>query len=503
MGKQMQRACVTLDTRSFFQALFFCAMASFLIGSTNFALPGVFSWHDEQRLAEACLLVWLFMLSIAIAYRQRHQSDLFSLISFPVLIGLILFTVLGACSAALAQFTHWAFLEWAWLLALLLGAFLIANLRFAANTSFDHIVLAIVGLTCVIYLVNALAIYVALLKGELPDARALFYGFSNLRFFGQFQTLTLPLLALPIFFSRTTLQKTGAFALLSAWWMLSFASGTRGTWLGVLLAWIVVWVVVRNAGRVWARLQVYGAVIGLALYGFLFGGKDGGLFDRLSDIGLSRRDVLWGRAWEAIQAHPLLGVGPMHLATQPHEVGAHPHNAVLQIAAEWGVPALLLILGILLWGLFRFAQHLHAQDMLQNRPHDQQQNATQGAQPDLQEKQVSQSLMLQTALFAALLAAATQSLVDGVIVMPYTQTVLMLLAGWSMGLYYSTQKNADIIKPNCARTISLILAAILVLGVIAWTMFPTALHLGERERSFHVKPGGVYLPRFWRQGWID
>lgn len=41
------------------------------------------------------------------------------------------------------------------------------------------------------------------------------------------------------------------------------------------------------------------------------------------------------------------------------------------------------------------------------------------------------------------------------------------------------------------------------LGVIAYTMFPTILHLGERERAFHVGPGGVYLPRFWHQGWID
>lgn len=493
MRLSAQISHASYDKPSFLRGLFFCLLALFLIGATNFVLPGVFSWHDEQRLAEAGFLVSLLALSIALAYRQRKHGDLFSLLPLPVLVGLTLFAALGACSAAIAQFPHWAFLEWAWLLALLLGTFFIANMRFDAEASFDRTLLAIVVLTCVIYLVNVLTIYASMLTGKSLVTRALFYGFSNLRFFGQFQTLTLPLLALPIFFSRTLLQKTGAFVLFGMWWMLSFASGTRGTWLGMSVALLVIWFVSPHAGRAWIRLQAWGLVIGVALYGLLFfvipglaskGSGTGGLIDRLPDIaGLSRRDVLWGRAWEAIQAHPWLGIGPMHLATQPHEVGAHPHNAVLQIAAEWGVPALLLILGILSWGLFRFAQRLHQQ----------------GAQ----ETQISESSMLQTALFAAMLAAATQSLVDGVIVMPYTQTVLMLLAGWSLGLYYKSGRNAEAIKPNRGRTIGMLLAAIMLLGVIAYTMFPTVLHLGERERAFYVQPGGVYLPRFWRQGWID
>ena len=52
---------------------------------------------------------------------------------------------------------------------------------------------------------------------------------------------------------------------------------------------------------------------------------------------------LWRISVESALAHPLLGVGPMHFAYVDNGDGAHPHNFWLQLAAESGVPAALLI----------------------------------------------------------------------------------------------------------------------------------------------------------------
>lgn len=58
----------------------------------------------------------------------------------------------------------------------------------------------------------------------------------------------------------------------------------------------------------------------------------------------SSRTVLWWRAWELVAAHPFLGVGPLHFAHDSAALNlpAHPHNWVMQIGAEWGLPALLV-----------------------------------------------------------------------------------------------------------------------------------------------------------------
>lgn len=486
MSKKILNRCrytVVLSTHYWFYYI----LAIYLIVTTSFSFSGNLNWHDEQRLGAALLLLLLFLGWGCAQIHSRLQGIFFSFIPSSVIASLIFFAFLGAISAAMSQFPRWAFLEVAWLLALMAGILFIANLRFDAGEVFDRIVFAIVVASCLLYLLNFFAVYATLFAGIPLIAWDMFHGFSNPRFFGQFQTMTLPFLALLVFYAKTIMHKIGAFALLGAWWMLSFASGTRGTWLSMLVALVMVSIVGKTAGRLWTRLQIYGVVIGLALYSFLFYvvpdllGTKGLLINRLPNItGLSLRDVLWSRAWDMILTNPLLGVGPMNFATQPNGIGAHPHNSVLQIAAEWGIPALSLAGGVILLGFFRLAQYLGKY-----------------------EQQVSSQIMLPIALFGALIAAATQSLVDGIIVMPYSQILLILLYGWSIGWYYTSGSQVSTVRACSFRIIGMALTSVLLLVVIACTAFPEAMHLQQREQEFKMKHGDYFLPRFWRQGWID
>lgn len=459
-------------------------VAAFLIGTANFDLFGNYNWHNQQRIAEGGFLILLAAVWGMMQTRSGHENRPASALPQYLAWGFILFAAAGAVSALLAQYPRWALLEWSLILSLLLGMLFVAHIRTAAGEQFDHIVLTIVAAACLIYLVGFLAAYAATLAGAPLNAWELFHGFSNVRFFGQFQTMTLPLLALLVYYAKSMPQRTGAFALLACWWMLAFVSGTRGTWLGMLAAAALIGMAGWRPGRAWLRWQAGGAVIGLALYALLFyavpywTGNAGLLIDRLPDItGLSKREVIWAQAWEMVKQHPLLGVGPIHFAATPNGVGAHPHNSILQLAAEWGIPAMLLMVGFAVYGLIGFAAGIHRQNRSADRPP-----------------------MLQIALFAALIAAATQSLVDGVIVIPYTQTVLMLIAGWALGMHLSATAPVRQLTPAAVGTLAVV--ATLLLTILVYLTLPQIAGLDAREAAYARQHGSHFLPRFWRQGWI-
>ena len=84
----------------------------------------------------------------------------------------------------------------------------------------------------------------------------------------------------------------------------------------------------------------------------------------LKSIGLLDSDgrlQLWQIAWHSIQTHPWFGVGPGHFAVvaYPTEtLHAHPHNAWIKMACEWGIPAALLMSLVWLWAAIAWFRKL-------------------------------------------------------------------------------------------------------------------------------------------------
>ena len=121
--------------------------------------------------------------------------------------------------------------------------------------------------------------------------------------------------------------------------MLLFTSGGRGTVFGFLIASLAVAVLFRKDAVRWLGLQVSAAAVGGILYGVLYYATAARSLLHRSPTSDSGRFEYWGFALEQIQSAPVLGVGPMHYAVYPESMGGHPHNAVLQFAAEWGLIA--------------------------------------------------------------------------------------------------------------------------------------------------------------------
>ncbi|MBS2057365.1 pilus assembly protein [Pseudomonas aeruginosa] len=420
------------------------------------------NWHDQQRILQLVVL---------------SGSSLLLLFSFPlpfarrmVQVTLLVILGLGSVSAFLSANPSWAFKEWSVFAGLMLFSFNIsASPEWVRRIALWGLVV-LGGFFCYQFLLSYLAAFVSGLRELNP--RVLLSGFSNVRTMGQFQAMLLPLMAALGLY----LRETGRFRLsrlvmllLAIQWCISFALAGRGLWLGFAVAHLALcWI--GPVGRRFLIVQLSAVFVGLALYFLLMValptwlGIDMTLMSGMRS-GLSLRDVLWRDAWGMFVAHPLLGVGPMHFSAVPNSVGAHPHQMLLQWFAEWGGVAGLLVVGLMILGLLRGARYLR-----------------------------EQGDSMDAGLWLALVSVLAQ--VDGVFVMPFTQTVLALLVGIAMARWSKPVAPSPAQRWLCR---GLAVVVIVVLGRVLLLEVPGLTAAEERYLEIH---GGGEAPRFWIQGWI-
>ncbi len=470
----------------------FVAIAAYLILLPTVGIKPDLLWHDDQRLAQIALLV-MIAANAALGFTPARRFMVvpgWAFISTRTQFVLLAAFVLGAVSSALAPVPRWAAIEWSMMVLLMALGVSVAALRRKLGDKFDRLLLGVLLFTATAFVLKVFAAYTAAIVERLPiHIWWLLDGFSNPRFFGHFQTMTLPLLVLPaMFWAKTPLSRISLALLPALWWMLSIASGTRGTWLAMMAACAVVLVCVRHKGYHWLKWQLGTFLAGLAAYGLFFFVVPG-LFsvqtdtvNRLPDIAnLAFRDVLWKSAFEHVVAHPILGIGPMHFAYYPNAVAAHPHMSLLQWAAEWGLPSALLVLGVVLHAGMSYVRQLRA-----TAPEDG-----------------TGAYTLRLGLLASLCAAAAQSLVDGVIVMPYSQTLLAVICGWALAIHQCSSPSPNRIDWAAERigmAIILLSIALLLGGV-----FPEIRAIASKEGAFNasvIQEQVLLRPRFWSQGWI-
>jgi O-antigen ligase len=436
--------------------------------------------HDWQRLMQVALAV----VACSFCFMRVLKRDAFLLYVMPNKLCVSIF-VLGMFSSLLSQHLSWAFAELSVLIVSCVISLALCRCRFAGGPKLDKLFSTFVLILC---LVKSFQFFVSLVAAFLSasaviDVDLLLEGFSNKRHYGQFQTFTLPLLALPLLLdsSRRSL-KLCVFSLLACWWMIAIAGGTRGTWLGMGCAASVICFCGPYARR-WVCWQLTAIVAGLTLFWCLFSllpsylGIEVANFagDRLT-TSLSARDVIWHQALQMILERPLLGFGPMHFANIFNSVAAHPHQAILQWASEWGVPSTLLVGGLAAHGLIA-TLILIRKKAASSEPID----------------------LLRICLFASLLAALAQSMVDGVIVMPYSQLWMAIVVGWLMGIHVwsvSPESSGPFLRWGWLATM------VLALGFLVYIVARDFPHLDEREQRFAHDFGGRFQPRFWQQGVI-
>ena len=437
------------------------------------------NWHDQQRIFQAFLLVASFILLLS-------SPNLFSrsLRGFWVVV-IVCFFLVGIASAARSSYPSWSWLEVSWF-AGGLGLFLcVASLsadKFCSSKAWAYRVLTSFGVLYSIKLMLFLASIYS--SGAVMNSREMIDGFSNSRFFGQFSTLSFPLMVALAADSKVGYKRFALIACSSAMVFAMLASQTRGTFYG-LLAGLVSLALTAGARGSWFRLFTLAAVLGSFFYLsiVLFPGWMGwvdvsGMEFRLDNFGLSGRAQLWAQAVAMVKENLLLGSGPMVFAAIHHRLGAHPHSSLAQIASEWGLLAVLCGVGLVLRSLWVLAQKVRG------TPQDP----------------IGQGLLV------ALVSSLVQSLVDGVLVMPLSQTMLVVTAGWAYAWVHlhGPVGNGSVgnkWRLGVTRAVALI---VFVVGVSSFYLASQAEGNGFFDRARCLDwTSGVLKPRFWECGWIS
>jgi O-antigen ligase len=319
-----------------------------------------------------------------------------------------------------------------------------------------------------------------------------FVGYDNYRFFNHVQSAAVPLaiLAMTVAPGRSWLRGVAWFSAIGGFALLFTAAG-RGTMVGIAVGAVAIFALFERASFATLRNLAIATVLGLALFALLFWVlplltgmtpvfSEGYYGARLDSV--QARFFLWRIAQSYIEQSPWLGIGPMHYAHFLNPEAAHPHNIYLQIAAEWGVPMLLLVAGLGVLALRKLA--LAVRQCSDTRQRD-----------------------CGIGLFLACVAIAVDGLFSGNFVMPVSQVWIAFTFGWAMA--WTTGQSAtgrSVVAESSGQTSIKRIAASALLASqlwLVWSVWPEVSHMDEYvEKAMARFSGAAMNPRFWSYGWF-
>jgi O-antigen ligase len=450
------------------------------------------SGHDDQR----CVQLLLLALLVPFMLLRTGIADQIAWMGRPAQTCIGAFFALGAISALGAFSLRHAVYEWSMLLLLLLvAALLAAELARAGNAGLQTALRWVLAIGILYTLRIAVWYGASLASGITIHPYELTVGFSNVRFFNHVQTVLLPLAVLLYMQAhKGSFWRRASFVLAACWWALLFVTQARASILGLGAGCVFAFAVRRGDARSFLKAMALTALAGVAVYVLVFmllpllAGLHA--FSSATDVvqrtaadPTSRRNLLWELALKLIAAHPLLGVGPHHFAHEGVSLswGAHPHNFVMQIGAEWGLPALLCLLGAISIGmraLIRSGNRIAPADLC---------------------GQQTLTVMLATGI-----AILVDGLFSGVIVMPQSQMAIVLYLGCAAGWVRSLDKGAAPGAGKPLRWLSSGLAVVALCG-LAYAVAPSvaehATHAALTPAEKAANPS-THWPRIWEAGYF-
>lgn len=431
------------------------------------------NFHDDKRLIELLLIIFLLLYNI-IFINKTLSFNLKKPISYCIYL-LIIFAI---ASSYLAYSPRHALIEISLFAGLIYLTLFVANLYYETDRllvqKIIYVFWASVSLCMFSFYVGYIAATISYTPLTWP---APLTGFTNIRSFNQFQLWTLGLITLPLLtvdFKNANTRKWLHLAL-ACWWILLFYSASRGAILSLSLGIFITAMIYRKLAWPFIRLQLAYIAAGFLGYHVLFQlipylRGSAIVTETVMRDSTSDRLELWSQCLNLIQNHPVFGVGPMHFAWYSN-TNAHPHNSVLQIMAEWGLPAALLILAITGYGLICWLKKFNISNLLHKSRLD---------------------CNLAIALFFSVVTSFVYSLVDGVIVMPISQVLMFTIIGLMIG-YYSKDHVTEVKR----KSIFIPIFAGITLAALIWSTLPEILQSasGDPKRfSMNYSAAG---PRFW------
>jgi O-antigen ligase len=446
-------------------------------------MPGIAPLlYDDARCLELSALALLFIALVASTVRDAVTMAWLSLPKLARILLLVLFAG-GALSAAFSKAAHFGSMEVA-LTVQLVMLVLITSAAVRENTDQADKLLSVAifagAALCVLKFWVIYLLFAA--EGKAFTWDSPFLDFANVRFFSQYQAYTLLLVILP-----GITRGLGKYArwltlfVAANFWALHWMVGTRAAWIGLIVGASVVAVFARQHRRLWLREQSLVGLAGGAI--FLAHSAVVEMLPKLVPVpgiqsivargsdSINERLDLARNAVRFMMQHPLTGVGPGQFGLQDYSTfAAHPHNVPLQLLSEYGLPAGLAGIALLLMlALFALKSLRTA---------------------------AGQSSFVQVTLAAALAMGLTDSLFSGNLIMPHSQMLFAVLAGWIIGR--TRRAPSGIYEKSAAfRTQRFAIVSIAILAATTTTIIGLEYLPIARDLPVWLP---TWNPHFWQYG---
>jgi putative inorganic carbon (hco3(-)) transporter len=435
--------------------------------------------HDGQRLVSSVLIA--ITLSVRLWFVK---------LSVKLHLGMVVGFLWGIGAVCLSPMPFWSSLEFAMLFSVVL---LCISLFPRVNTATIRQLTVIFTMVQAFYLSQNLTYYIAtMLTSDKLVPYTLATGFSNIRFYGQFLIWTVPfILGVLATYPSLAYRNVIVFVLMLDW-AYQFLTGTRAFVLAMVTSAIFVWYFTRDTKHLWKQYTKWlliSAVGGFAAYSLmlfvipnLFGVNVDIALDysaRRNMLDSSGRIHLWQESFRLMCEHPWLGAGPMMTAMLVDlKTSAHPHNFVVQLLAEWGIPFTCVFLIFITVGFARWIKLIDINRI--------------------------ERVPLALPVVSALSAGIAAGFVDGLIVMPVSLVYMTIVIGLLAGLWRTwTPLDTRISFPKWL--IPLFAAPVIYVAVYTvnmWSSRNVVIELRQPISGNGYKMIQDDNPRFWVEGHI-
>lgn len=426
------------------------------------------SFHDSQRLITILVITSILMVRLITN----------TILSKEVL--LFIFTLLawGLYSSSQSLAYEWSLIEVSLFLSIALTVLVIFQ-----NPSFwllTKLALIFAAIQSTYILTDYMNYILTLAISKKLDVREIIDGFSNIRYYSQFLSWTLPFLIGFIAIQKENKHQAFILTIVILSWILALMTGTRAFILGMAFSLLSVFFI---APSLWKRYATWTLLTGLTgAMGYImlvlilpniFGLDNSAALNSTINRDFttsSGRVQIWIDTLNVVMTHPYAGIGPMMTAMEGIlDKVAHPHNFLLQLMAEWGIP---FTFGFMILSMYL---SLKWRKLISEKPIERE--------------------PLALPVTAAISSAIGAGLVTGVMVMPVSMLYMTIILGFGAALWRTWTPQVQRFRPPIGLS-SLLLIPVLSLAIITTIQWINIAKSNQEHSS-------AFTSRFWENGKIS
>ena len=300
-----------------------------------------------------CILLISFNKNIVERIINRFSNH-----SQIIQIAIILFFILGLISSAFAYSSPVAFKNTFFTLFIFILVYFLAD-YFCDQQKQIKVLYITVLLSLILYSIMLLlqltlsnfSVYGAQGADLIQRTLLKYYNTNNPRFLDNYFSWFMPLMLLPWIMNYRMILKTGSFLVLILIWFIVINHSCRAIFLEYIIICLFLLVFDRKLLLTVLKISILTLLIAF-IFNYLFTmfvlqGTHSDIVDKNLSRGYDRIFLL-KEAFGLGLKHPLLGIGPFQYPMYTKSPAGYPHNIIMEIWSQWGIPAFICFITVLL-----------------------------------------------------------------------------------------------------------------------------------------------------------